>query len=89
MSPEIDEQIWATIRELEPKADAGDADAQHHLFVLLNSEAMSRYDMALFEKAEAYLFASAKNGFPEAVEQLKTHDVRRGAFERRVKRWTT
>lgn len=89
MYSKIDEDIWRTIRELEPKAAAGDADAQHHLFLLLNAEAMSRYDTALFEKAEAYLLASAKSGFPSAIESLRRHEVRKGAFESRIKHRAT
>lgn len=86
MQSEIDKKIWETIRELEPKAEAGDADAQHHLFVLLHSEAMSTYDSSLFEKAEAYLFESAKSGFPDAIESLRNHEVRKYGFTQRVKR---
>ena len=86
MQSEIDKRIWETIRELESKAEAGDADAQHHLFVLLHSEAMSRYDSSLFEKAEAYLVKSAKNGFPDAIESLRNHELRKYGFEQRVKR---
>lgn len=86
MQSEIDKKIWETIRELEPKAEAGDADAQHHLFVLLHSEAMSTYDTSLFEKAETYLFASAKSGFPDAIESLRNHETRKHGFTQRIKR---
>ncbi|MBD9424998.1 hypothetical protein IB232_06680 [Pseudomonas sp. PDM15] len=86
MQSEIEKKIWETIRELEPKAEAGDADAQHHLFVLLHSEAMSTYDTSLFEKAETYLFQSAKSGFPDAIESLQNHEARKHGFTQRVKR---
>ena len=86
MQSEIDKKIWETIQELEPKAKAGDAEAQHHLFVLLHSEAMSTHDTSLFEKAETYLFASAKSGFPDAIESLLNHETRKHGFTQRVKR---
>lgn len=86
MTDEFNKQIEQTIKELIPKAENGDANAQHHLFVLLFSEAMKKYDTELFNKAEKYLILSAGNGWPEAIEDMNNQELRRSAFEGRVKR---
>lgn len=87
MTKEIATEIQNTISELEPKAKSGEAYAQHQLFVLLFGEAMENYDSDLFDKAEYYLIKSAENGYPEAIEALTNQQLRRYAFEQRVKRY--
>ena len=86
MIENISKEIEQTVSELVPKAENGDADAQHHLFVLLLSEAMEKYDAELFNKAEEYLILAASNGWQEATEDLKNQQLRRSAFEGRVRR---
>lgn len=82
----IDREITHTMSELEPKAESGDADAQHHLFILLLSQAMEKYDAGLFNKAEKYLIKSAQAGWPNAIEAMNDQSLRRRAFESRVNR---
>lgn len=86
MSNSIDEQMQQAICELELKATNGDADAQHHLFILLRGEAMDKYDLGLFYKADEYLKLAAENGFPDALEDIKHQELRKNALIRRIER---
>jgi len=82
----IREHVKATIRELEPAAQAGNSEAQYDLFVFLTAEAMEDLDHTLFDRAEHFLKEAAAQGHPKAVEALAAHDVRRYAFEGRCQR---
>ena len=86
MLKSLNEEIEESKRELRIKAAKDDADAQHHLFVLLSAEAMEKYDVDLFNEAENFLIKSAGNGCLDAVEALNDQQVRRYSFEQRVAR---
>jgi hypothetical protein len=86
MFESFNKQIEGTIKELKAIAEAGNADAQHHLSILLFAEAMEKYDVGIFDRAESYLIKSAENGWPEAINDLNSQKIRRYAFEQRVAR---
>ena len=85
-SAEADVAHSLYVKDLEAQAKGGDCEAQYGLFMALHSSAMKNYSLPDLLRAEAFLLASAAQGYGEAQRSLEDWPLMKSAAERRINR---